>query len=102
MRRERGIQERTGVFAVITRWFTAPTLPNEMPDAGKILTRHAEELMRLRGVMSVGLGRTEDGHPAIVLGLENPLQVPMNVPESVEGLPVIHREVGQVRPSDLE
>jgi microsomal dipeptidase-like Zn-dependent dipeptidase len=90
---------RTNVFSWITRWFSSATMPDS-PHAGDVLTRHAEELMRLRGVMSVGLGRDDDGRPAIVLGLENPLAVPENLPESVEGIPVVHRDVGRPEAPD--
>ncbi|MBN1192405.1 MAG: hypothetical protein JXA36_01740 [Coriobacteriia bacterium] len=84
---------RMKLFATIVGWFAPPALPDS-PHAGEVLTRHAEELMRLRGVMSVGLGRTEDGRAAILLGLENPLAVPESLPDSVEGIPVVHTEVG--------
>ena len=88
-----------GFIESIRGWF-APTAMPDSPHAGEVLTRHAEELMRLRGVMSVGLGRTENGHPAIVLGLENPLAVPEDLPDEVEGIPVIHRDLG--RPEALD
>ncbi len=90
---------RNGIFATIAGWFAPGALPDS-PRAGEVLTRHAERLMRLRGVMSVGLGRTEDGHPAIMLGLENPLAVPENLPDAVEGIPVIHTEIGRPEAQD--
>lgn len=86
--------ERRGFLAIVAGWFSPAGLPDS-PRATEVLTRHAEEFMRLRGVMSVGLGRTEDGRPAIVLGLENPLAAPASLPAEVEGVPVIHREVGR-------
>jgi len=83
-----------GPFETIARWFAPSALPDS-PHAGEVLTRNAERLMRLRGVMSVSLGRTADGRPAIVLGLENPLAVPENLPDEVEGVPVVHQDVGR-------
>jgi hypothetical protein len=88
-----------GIFATISAWFSPGALPDS-PHASEVLTRHAEKLMRLRGVMSVSLGRTGDGRPAIVLGLENPLAVPEDLPDSVEGVPVVHSDIG--RPEALD
>lgn len=90
---------RTSIFAVIAGWFGPGALPDSQHTLD-VLNRNAERLMRMRGVMSVGLGHTEDGHPAIMLGLENPLAVPESLPEEIEGVPVIHTEVG--RPEALD
>lgn len=88
-----------GIFATISGWFGGRSAPDS-PHATDVLTRHAEKLMRLRGVMSVGLGRTDEGEVAIVVGLENPLSVPENIPREVEGVPVIIQDVG--RPEALD
>lgn len=85
---------RKSIFAVFSGWFSTSAAPDS-PHMAEVLNRNAERLMRLRGVMSVGLGRTEDGRPAIVLGLENPLAVPENLPDEVEGIPVVHQDVGR-------
>lgn len=85
---------RKSIFSIFSGWFSSSEAPDS-PHATQVLTRNAERLMRLRGVMSVGLGRTEDGRPAIVLGLENPLAVPEDLPDEVEGVPVVHQDVGR-------
>ncbi len=90
---------RKSVFAIFSGWF-APSAAPDSPHLSQVLNRNAERLMRLRGVMSVGLGRTEDGRPAIVLGLENPLAIPEDLPNEVEGIPVIHQEVGRPEAQD--
>lgn len=90
---------RRSFMTTISAWFGGRTAPDS-PHATEVLTRHAEKLMRLRGVMSVGLGRTDEGEVAIVVGLENPLAVPENIPAEVDGVPVMIQDVG--RPEALE
>ncbi|MRS12728.1 MAG: hypothetical protein EG823_06620 [Actinobacteria bacterium] len=81
-----------GFLATVSAWFAPHTIPGSS-HAAEVITRHAEALMRMRGVMSVSMGRTEDGHPAILVGLENPLAVPENIPAEIEGVPVVHQDV---------
>jgi hypothetical protein len=46
--------------------------------------------------MSVGIGRTADGRPAIFVGIDNPQAASVaDIPDSLDGVPVIHREVGK-------
>lgn len=90
---------RRGIFGSIADWFSPSSLPDSQ-HVTEVLNRNAERLMRMRGVMSVGLGQTDDGRPAILLGLENPLAVPADLPEEVEGIPVVHAEIG--RPDGFE
>jgi hypothetical protein len=87
------------IFAAIAGWFGPAALPDSQHTT-EVLNRNAERLMRLRGVMSVGLGQTDDGRPAILLGLGNPLAIPENLPEDVEGVPVVHTDVS--RPEVLD
>lgn len=86
---------RRSILTVISKWFGARPLPDS-PHATEVLTRHAEKLMRMRGVLSVGLGRTEEGDVAIIVGLENPLAVPENIPAEVEGIPIVIQDVGRI------
>lgn len=83
-----------GIFSRFSEWFGGQSAPDS-PHATDVLTRHAEKLMRLRGVMSVGLGQTASGEVAIVVGLENPLSVPENIPSEVEGIPVVVQDVSR-------
>ena len=83
------------LFARISSWI-APARDLDAPVVEEVLTRHAGSLMRLRGVMSVGVGRTTDGRPAIFLGIDNPKAASVDdLPSSVEGVPVVHRQVGR-------
>jgi len=88
-----------GLFSRVSSLFGGRAAPDS-PHATDVLTRHAEKLMRMRGVMSVGLGRTADGGAAIVIGVENPLAVPENIPAEIEGVPVVIQDVG--RPDALD
>ncbi len=90
---------RTSIFAVVAGWFGSSPPPDSQHTVD-VLNRNAERLMRMRGVMSVGLGQTDDGRPAITLGLENPLAVPADLPAEIEGVPVVHADVG--RPEALD
>lgn len=90
---------RKGIFGTIPGWFGPSALPDSQ-HVTEVLNRNAERLMRMRGVMSVGLGQTDDGRPAILLGLENPLAVPADLPDEVEGVPVVHADVD--RPEAFE
>jgi hypothetical protein len=64
--------------------------------AAEVMSRHAEQLMRLKGVMSVGVGTTPEGEPAIVVGIDDPRAASVaDIPESLEGVPVIHHRIGQ-------
>jgi len=61
-----------------------------------ILTKHAGRLMRMKGVLSVGVGRTEDGRPAIVLGMDtNEPDVIEAIPKTLDGVPVIYDRAGR-------
>lgn len=90
---------RRSIMAVFSEWFGGRSVPDS-PHATDVLTRHAEKLMRLRGVLSVGLGRSDDGEVAIMVGLENPLAIPENIPNEIEGIPVVIQDVG--RPEALD
>lgn len=54
-------------------------------------------LMRVSGVVSVGIGRGLDGEPAVIVGVETESAATHSeVPGCVEGLPVIVRAVGEI------
>lgn len=84
----------------VRRWLSSQERP-EVPTPEQVLTRHAEKLMRMRGVLSVGVGQAPDGRPAIVLGLDDPAALSVqDLPTEVEGVPVIHREIGRPEARD--
>ncbi len=59
--------------------------------------RQRDALMAVSGVVSVGVGLGSEGEPAVIVGVRNTsAEVRRVVPECVEGLPVILREVGEI------
>ena len=63
----------------------------------RALARATAELMRVRGVVSVGLGIDRDGREAIVVGVARASeQFRVAVPEHIEGMPVLLSEVGDI------
>ncbi|MCE5203868.1 MAG: hypothetical protein ABFC80_09080 [Coriobacteriales bacterium] len=69
----------------------------ERPEA--VLTRHAGELMRMRGVMSIGVGRDESGRPAIVIGMSaDGIAARAAIPKAIDGVPVVINVTGTIEP----
>ena len=83
------------LFARLTRHpRSAPTAPGA--DISAVMARSAESLMRMKGVMSVGMGQTADGEPAIVVGIDDPRAASVeDIPETIDGVPVIHHTIGR-------
>jgi hypothetical protein len=64
--------------------------------AAEVMSRHAEQLMRMKGVMSVGVGTTDEGEPAFVVGIDDPRAPSVaDIPTSIDGVPVIHHRIGK-------
>lgn len=76
-------------------------LPSSIHEAK---TKHAEQLLELPGVVSVGIGLDSEGRPAILVGLDGPrLETCAALPASLEGYPLCTRvtgTVGAVAPGD--
>ena len=63
----------------------------------RALVRATAELMRVRGVVSVGLGLDQDGREAIVVGVARAsAKLRTALPEHIDGVRVLLREVGEV------
>ncbi len=63
-----------------------PTMP---PSIQEVKAKHAEELMRRRGVLSVGIGRGPDGAPAIIIGVDRQqAETAVSLPVTLEGYTV--------------
>jgi len=83
-----------GLIDTIRAWFSSdeqtPSGPAPArPRPEEVLNRHSGELMRMRGVLSVGIGRDEAGRPVITIGLdgERP-ETQAALPASIDGVPV--------------
>lgn len=88
----------------IRSWFAGgePASSVQAPERARpeeVLNRHSGELMRMRGVLSVGIGRDDAGRPVIVIGLdgERP-ETQAALPANIDGVPVQIRTSGRVSP----
>ncbi len=64
----------------------------------EIKRKHEHRLMDQPGVVSVGLGRDADGNPAIIVGMDaRRAQEAAELPQALEGYPVITEIVGPIR-----
>ena len=63
-----------------------------------IKRQNEAQLMSLPGVVSVGIGKDQNGHPAIVVGLAAAAPATVQqVPDSISGYPVIIQTVGTIK-----
>ena len=71
----------------------------DMPTSIKeVKTQHEARLLQLPGVVSVGVGRDENGNSAIIVGLERPEpETESQLPSRLEGYPVVIRIIGQIK-----
>lgn len=74
----------------------AGAAPGGVPGgAWEVLARRHDELMSRQGVVMVGLGSTETGDPAIVVGVARSDDL-QHLPPSIDGLPVRAHVTGEV------
>lgn len=68
------------------------------PSIKDVKARHEARLLALPGVVSIGIGRTEDGTSAIIVGLDAPRpNLELQIPQSLEDYPVVVQVVGQIK-----
>jgi hypothetical protein len=74
------------------------TKATEMKTISEVKRAHEAMLIALPDVVSVGIGRDENGEAAIVVGLarDNERTIAL-VPEKIEGYPVIVKITGAIR-----
>lgn len=72
---------------------------HDMPTSIKeVKARHETRLLQLPGVVSVGIGRDENGNSAIIVGLERPEpETESQLPSRLEGYPLVIRIVGPIK-----
>jgi len=64
----------------------------------EVKARHESRLLSLPGVVSVGIGRSPDGHVEIVVGVEDEADAQaLNLPRQLDGYPVRVDVIGPVR-----
>ena len=72
--------------------------PQVSPSIQEVTARHAEELMAIPGVVSVGVGRGENGVAVIVVGLDRDASAAeAALPQSLDGFEVRAEVVGRYR-----
>ena len=72
--------------------------PQVSPSIQEVTAKHAEELMAIPGVVSVGIGRNEQGSAIIVVGLERQSPAAQeSLPQSLDGFEVRAEIVGRFR-----
>lgn len=90
-------------FKLLILFLILPTIAageeSDMPISIKeVKTQYEAQLLQLPGVVSVGIGRDDNGKPAIIVGLErsNPA-TEARLPHHLEGYPVVLTIVGQIK-----
>lgn len=64
----------------------------------EVKTKHAQRLLALPGVVSVGIGKDADGNPAVVVGLDGPRpENEAEIPDVLEGYPVVTQVIGAIK-----
>lgn len=64
----------------------------------EVKARHEKRVLALPGVVSMGIGRAEDGAPTIVVGLDRPRpDTVRRIPQVLEGHPVRVEIVGPLK-----
>lgn len=68
------------------------------PDMGQIIKDHADRIMAVPGVVGIASGLLEDATPCIlVLVSKDTAELRKQIPEQLEGHPVIIDETGEIR-----
>jgi hypothetical protein len=68
------------------------------PTIQEVKAKHEARLLALPGVVSVGIGRDEDGRPAIIVGLDRPRpETEAQLPPSLEGYPMSVQVIGPIK-----
>lgn len=72
--------------------------PQVSPSIQEVTARHAAELMAIPGVVSVGIGRGEEGTAVIIVGLDrDSATIREALPKSLDGFAVRAEVVGTYR-----
>ena len=64
----------------------------------QVKAKHENRLMATPGVVSVGLGKDQDGHMAIVVGLDRARpDIEHQLPRHLDSYPIVFQVVGSIR-----
>ena len=68
------------------------------PSIQEVKKQHEAQFLKMAGVVSVGIGLDPDGHQAIIVGLDGSHpETEANMPQTVEGFPVVVQIIGSIR-----
>lgn len=87
--------ERNARVSALQEWFSKLFTSDTLRDSDRqspehVLTKHASRLLRVCGVMSMGIGKDATGRPAIVVGLaSDSADADAQIPDVIEGVPVV-------------
>jgi hypothetical protein len=75
-----------------------PEERNMPPSIQEVKAKHADDLMRRRGVLSVGIGRGAEGEPVIVIGVDRQhAELATSLPATLEGYAVRVELMGTIK-----
>ncbi len=73
---------------------------NDMPqiDIRAVKARHEADLLARPGVVSVGIGLDGEGRQVIIVGVDRAARIEaLQLPDSLEGVPLLTQVTGQLR-----
>lgn len=73
-----------------------PCARSSAPEPGLVISKHADALMRMRGVISVSVGKADDGRAAVVVGVMGDESTARTLPEELDGVPVVVKRTGRI------
>ena len=85
-------------IVLITPWLALGDDLGMSPSIQEVKKQHEARFLDMPGVVSVGIGLDPNGNQAIIVGLDasNP-EIEANIPEMVEGFPVIIKIIGSLK-----
>ena len=68
------------------------------PTIQEVKAKHADRLLAMQGVVSVGIGKEADGKYVIIIGLDGPHSETVDqLPKALDGYPVRVQIIGPVK-----
>ena len=68
-----------------------------MPSIQEVKRKHENAILKIKGVVSVGIGLNKDKQQAIIVGIENnSASLAQKIPKELEGFPVETQVIGKI------
>lgn len=85
-------------LVLLVLWLVLARERKMPPTIQEAKAKHADRILAMQGVVSMGIGRDADGHEVIVIGLDRPRpDTQARLPTQLEGHPVRVEIIGAVR-----